>query len=65
MKRSSATFCGLKGATFTPLRANTRQRPATNTLFPASEVVPCTMSVVTFASIFYRRYSREVYFSLF
>lgn len=27
-----------------PRRANTRHKPATNTLFPASEVVPCTIN---------------------
>ncbi|EKM31597.1 hypothetical protein VCHENC02_2772, partial [Vibrio harveyi] len=32
-------FCGLNGATFIPLRASTRHKPATRTLFPASEVV--------------------------
>src|SRR6185437_4103985 len=38
-------FCGLNGATRTPRRRSTRQRPATSVLLPASEVVPCTIRV--------------------
>src|SRR6201996_9248409 len=37
-------FCALNGATRIPLRANSRQSPATTTDFPASEVVPATSS---------------------
>ena len=36
----SAMFCGLNGATRTPLRYNTRHNPATSVLLPASDVVP-------------------------
>lgn len=36
-------FWGLNGATLMPRRANTRHSPATKTLLPASEVVPCTI----------------------
>jgi len=39
----SAMFCGLNGATFSPRRDNTRAKPATSVLLPASEVVPCTI----------------------
>ena len=41
----SAMFCGLNGATRTPRRTSTRHRAATSVLLPASEVVPCTISV--------------------
>src|SRR6201996_2177996 len=37
-------FCALNGATRIPLRANSRQSPATTTDFPAAEVVPATSS---------------------
>jgi hypothetical protein len=37
-------FCALNGATRAPPRANNRHRPATNTDFPASELVPATSS---------------------
>ena len=36
-------FCGLKGRTFRPRFEAIRQRPATNTVFPTSEPVPCSM----------------------
>jgi hypothetical protein len=36
----SAIFCGFNGATRKPRRLNTRHKPATVTLLPASEVVP-------------------------
>ena len=36
----SAMFCGLNGATRTPARRASRQRPATSVLLPASDVVP-------------------------
>ena len=42
----SAMFCGLKGATCSPRRRRMRARPATSVLLPASEVVPCTISVI-------------------
>src|SRR4051812_27109338 len=37
-------FCALNGATDRPLRARSRQRPATTIDLPASEVVPATSS---------------------
>src|ERR671911_2714649 len=37
-----AMFCALNGATFTPLRASSRQRPATTKDLPASLAVPQT-----------------------
>src|SRR6185437_8953857 len=39
-----AMFCGLNGATRTPSRLSRRHSAATTVLFPASEVVPCTIS---------------------
>jgi hypothetical protein len=39
-KEFSDMFCALKGATDTPRRASQRQRPATMTVLPASDVVP-------------------------
>jgi hypothetical protein len=38
-------FCGLNGATFSPLFDASRQRPATNIVFPTSDPVPCNMIV--------------------
>ena len=41
-------FCGLNGATRAPRRASSRHKPVTSALFPASEVVPCTIKVGVF-----------------
>ena len=37
-------FCALNGATLTPRRASSRQRPVVTWLLPASLVVPHTIS---------------------
>src|SRR3989338_11148357 len=44
----SAMFCGSNGTTRTPCRSSQRHKAATNVLLPASEVVPCTMTVLAF-----------------
>ena len=41
-------FCGLNGATPILRRRKTRPKPATSVLLPASDVVPCTISVPVF-----------------
>ena len=41
----NAMFCGLNGTTRTPSRSSRRQSAATSVVLPASDVVPCTISV--------------------
>ena len=59
IKELSAMFCDLKGATLYPSCLKIRHSPAVRRLFPALDMVPCT--IIAFAIICYLPFSWRIY----